>query len=209
MRKWQTSHGNMTWSDWTVLCSAQYYLYVVVDRIIMFASNQEHEPCWVLHIHNNFLTPHNHPWSMCYSFPHSRQFHFVGVDAGTISWSQLWRVLTLGLGNRDLFGWLRRLLHPLLGEFLIRLFPCLDLQGLARTGSLSHLLYSCWEPVHPCHLSCTFSLESTLQLPASHHLSPWPHWVPPPQAGAEGSLDPVHRSPTKAWVMPLFQLPQC
>ena len=179
----------------------------MAERVIVFARNQEQAPCWVLHTRSNFLTPHNHLWSMCYSFPHSRQFHFVGVDACTVSWSQLWRVLTVGLGNRDLFGWLRRLLSRLLGEFLVRLFRCLDLRGLARTGFLPHSPYSCWEPVHPCRL-CPFSLESTLQLPASRHHSRRPHGVPPPQAGAVGSSVPECRSPTKARVMSLLRPPQ-
>ena len=108
---------------------------MAAERILMFAGNQEQAPCWALHTRGNLLTSHNHPWRMCYSFPHSRQFHFVGVDASTVSGSQLWRVLTVGLGNRDLFGWLRRLLLWLLGEFRVRLFCCLDLQGLARQAS--------------------------------------------------------------------------
>ena len=108
---------------------------MAAERILMFAGNQEQAPCWVLHTRGNLLTPHNHPWRTCYSFPHSRQFHFVGVDASTVSGSQLWRVLTVGLGNRDLFVWLRRLLLWLLGEFRVRLFHCLDLRGLARQAS--------------------------------------------------------------------------
>lgn len=120
---------------------------------------------------------------------------------------KLWRVLTVGLGNRDLFGWLRRLLLWLLGEFLIRLFRCLDLQGLARQASSP--TYCILAESLSTHSSlCPFSLGSTLQLPSSHHRSHRALWVPPPQAGAVGSLVPVHRSPTKAGVMSLLWPPQ-
>lgn len=190
------THGHVTWSDWTALCSVQV--------LTGHGGRKGHRVCQqpgagsvlsASHAVTHHPSP-NHLWSMCYSFPHSRQFHF---DRGWCLYSKLEPIMKgldcVGLGNRDLFGWLRRLSPRLLGEFLARLFRCLDLRGLARTGFLPHSLYSCWactpmsslpvlSGVHP-----SASCSSSSQSPA--------HGVPPPPGWGSGLFGPWAQEPHK------------
>lgn len=134
-------------------------------------------------------------WRLCYSFPHPMQFHLGELNAGTVSWSRLCRVLTVGLGgSRALFGWLRRLLPEPLGESLSRPSQLPRAPGSSQ-GRLHHPLTVFLPRARPSVSSilCPLSLESPLQPPACQHHSHRPSRVPPPPAGAVSSLVTAHR----------------
>lgn len=137
------------------------------------------------------------------------QFHLGELNAGTVSWSQLWRVLTVGLGNRTLFGWLWRLLPEPLGESLSRPSQ-LPRAPRSSQGRLHHPLTVFLPRARPSVSSilCPLSLESPLQPPACHHHSHRPSRVAPPPAGAVSSLVTVHTGPARAGTVSLSQHPQ-